>query len=85
MERLTLVLDLLAIVSALVAAWLWFRASGRLIRRVSKHEVIDSTDLNRIVTAINRTQILNAQAALATAVSAVTVALRLGLNLFNGG
>jgi hypothetical protein len=39
--------------------------------------LIDSADLNRIVVTINRTQILNAQAALATAISAAAVALLL--------
>ncbi len=60
----------LALSTALVAAYLWFRASSYQVRRVSKSEDINSLDLNRIVTAINRTQLLNRRAALATALSA---------------
>lgn len=74
-------LDIVAIVSAFLAAWFWFRASRKHLRRVSRSELIDSADLNRVVVTINRTQILNAQAALATAVSAAAVALRLLIDL----
>jgi hypothetical protein len=73
---LTRFLDLLALVSALIAAWLWFRASSVFVRRVSRNEAINSLDLNRIVTAINRTQMLNRRAALATALSALAIAFR---------
>ncbi len=73
---LTFLLDLLALCTALVAAYLWFRASSYQVRRVSKSEDINSLDLNRIVTAINRTQLLNRRAALATALSAVIIALK---------
>ena len=40
------------------------------MRRIAHNEVLDSHDINRIVVTINRGQILNARAALATAVSA---------------
>ena len=73
---LILFLDLLALASALVAAYLWFRASSYQVRRVNKSEDINSLDLNRIVTAINRTQLLNQRAALATALSAGIIALK---------
>jgi hypothetical protein len=78
---LSVVLDLLALLSALVAAYLWFRASSFKVRRVSKTEDINSLDLNRIVTAINRTQILNRRAALATGLSAVMIALKIAHDL----
>lgn len=69
-------LDALAIGTALYAAWLWFLASRHKLRRVRHNEVLDARDINRMIVSINRTQILNSRAALATAVSAVTVALR---------
>jgi len=43
--------------------------------------VLDARDINRIVVTINRGQILNARAALATAVSAGLVAVRFFLIL----
>lgn len=76
------ILDSLAILTAILAAWLWFRASSCTIRRVSKSEEINSLDLNRIVTALNRSQLLNRRAALATAASALVIALKYGLDLF---
>jgi hypothetical protein len=51
------------------------------LRRISRHEALDSADINRIVTTMNRTQILNARAALATALSALFAALRVVLDL----
>ncbi len=74
---LTRLLDVIALVSALVAAWLWYRASSNVVRRVEKGEELDHRDLNRIVVAINRTQILNRRAALATAVSALAFAAKM--------
>jgi hypothetical protein len=75
------ILDVFAISTALLAAWLWFRASSCTVRRVSKNEAIDSLDLNRIVTALNRSQMLNRRAALATAASAVVIAFKYGVDL----
>jgi hypothetical protein len=46
--------------------------------------VIDAADLNRIVTVLNRSQILNARAALATGISALFVAVRMILGLLAG-
>lgn len=71
------ILDLFALVSALAAAFLWFKASSVFVRRVQKNEAINSLDLNRVVTSINRTQMLNRRAALATALSALAIALKL--------
>jgi hypothetical protein len=71
-----LVLDVIAMLAAFASAILWFMASGKSLRRVHKGEVLDEHDINRIITAFNRNQILNGRAALATAISAVAVGLR---------
>ncbi len=70
-------LDFTVIGFALASGWLWMSASRRKIRRVSKHENLDAADYNRIITALNRAQILNSRAALATGVAAMFAALRL--------
>lgn len=44
-------------------------------------EVLDAADLNRVVTAINRSAILNKRAALASAFSAACFALRFAATL----
>lgn len=67
--------DLVAIAGALMAAWLWMKASANRVRRVSYDDDLSAADINRIVVSINRSQILNSRAALATAVSATAVAL----------
>lgn len=69
-------LDIIAMLAAFASAVLWFKASGKSLRRVHKGEALDEHDLNRIVTAFNRNQILNSRAALATAVSATAVGAR---------
>ena len=74
-----LLLDAAIASGALLSAWFWWVASRQRVRRISRHEVLDAADVNRIVTALNRTQILNARAALATALAAVLAALRIGL------
>ena len=71
-----IVLDIIALASALVAAWMWFLSSQRRLRRMQRDEEIDVSDLNRLVVTINRSQILNARAAMASAVSALSVAMR---------
>jgi hypothetical protein len=76
------VLDTLIVAAALTSSWLWWSASRNRVRRISRHEVLDAADINRLVIALNRTQILNARAALATAVAAVLTAIRLGLGAF---
>lgn len=50
------------------------------MRRICRDEVLDAADLNRMVVAYNRTQILNARAALATAVAGILAGLRLSAN-----
>lgn len=76
MTMLTRLLDAAALVSALAAAYLWWKASGATVRRISLKETIDAQDFNRIVTAMKRSQLLNRRAALATAVSALAIALK---------
>jgi hypothetical protein len=44
------------------------------VRRVSRFEELDAADINRIVVAINRNQIVNRRAALASAVAAFLAA-----------
>lgn len=68
-------LDLVGALSAFAAAWLWLLASGRRVRRIGLRETLDASDINRIVTAMNRAAMLNQRAALAAAVSAVCAAL----------
>jgi hypothetical protein len=80
MSDLILVLDLLIVCASLAAAWLWRAASRQRVRRISRLEVLDAADINRLVTALNRTQILNARAALTTAAAAVMAAFRVCLD-----
>ncbi len=84
MPPLVTLLDALAIAAALLAAWLWYLTGRRRLRRVSRFEVLDAADLNRLVTAINRSNILNGRAALAAAAAAVFLALRLAVDLLAG-
>jgi hypothetical protein len=77
---LFIVLDLSAMVAAFAASWLWFMSSRQRVRRISRAETLDAADLNRIIVAINRTQILNSQAAMAATLSALFAALRFGLD-----
>ncbi|MCA1941329.1 MAG: hypothetical protein LDL26_10055 [Caenispirillum bisanense] len=73
-----------AALAALVAAWLWYLAGARPQRRVSRDEELDALDFNRLVVGINRSNLLNRRAALATAVSSALVALRFAVGLFAG-
>jgi hypothetical protein len=47
---------------------LWWLTSSSSVRRVSRREVLDA-DINRMVVAVNRTQLLNRRAASAMAFS----------------
>ncbi len=69
-------LDIIIGLLAVMAGWLWLKASRKRLRRIGKHEELDAADLNRIIANINRTQILNARAALATGLVAVVGILR---------
>ncbi len=81
MSLLITIVDVTALLTALIAAWFWFRASERQVRRVSYRETLDAADYNRLVIALNRAQLLNSRAAIATGVSALLVAIRLFLDL----
>ena len=81
MSLLLIPLDILIIVAATASGIFWFRASGGRMRRVSATEHCDHHDLNRLVVAFNRTQLLNRRAALATALAAFAGALRMALGL----
>lgn len=84
MAALAALLDVLALVTALAAAFLWFKASLNVVRRVSRDETLDHADYNRLVTAMNRSQLLNRRAALATAASALAIALKYAHGLLAG-
>ncbi len=60
LTTLNLVLDLMIALAACLSAWFWWAASRQRVRRISRTEELDAGDMNRIVTALNRTQILNA-------------------------
>jgi hypothetical protein len=81
MAPLVLLLDLCGVATALLAAWLWYLSGRRRVRRISRFEALDSADLNRIVTTINRSNVLNSRAALAAAASAGCLALRFAADL----
>jgi len=78
----TIILDALIILVMLLSAFLWFLASRSRLRRISRHEVLDYADINRIVTAINRAQILNSRAAFMTALAALLAAFRVMIDLW---
>lgn len=80
MVGLFLALDLSIVFATLASAWLWWLAGRRHVRRVTRDEDLDAADINRLVIALNRTQILNSRAALATACAAVLAAIRVALN-----
>lgn len=79
-----MVLDLASLLTALAASWLWYQASGRSIRRLHRFEELDNHDFNRLVVAFNRTQQLNARAAMMTAISALCVAVRFAASMVVG-
>jgi hypothetical protein len=76
----TTVLDLLIIASALASAWFWYQASDRRLKRITEHEVLNRSDLNRVIAGINKMQALSARAAMATALAALFTALRFGVD-----
>ena len=62
----------------LASSYLGWLASRQRRRRISQLEEFDVGDMNRIVTALNRTQILNARAALLASATAALAAVRMG-------
>lgn len=81
MELALYVLDVAIILAAVMSAWFWLQAAGKPQRRVSKFEDFNHADLNRLVTALNRSCILNARAAVTTAVAALLGGFHVALDL----
>ncbi len=73
------VLDGVIGLCALASSYVWWLASRQRLRRISRLEELDAADMNRLVTVLNRTQILNARAALLASATAAHAALRIGL------
>jgi len=78
---LIVALDLAIIMCATTSGLFWYLASRRQVRRIGRSEILDSRDINRIIVAFNRAQILNRRAAFATSATATLAAVRLGLDL----
>jgi hypothetical protein len=78
---LVIILDLAIILCAAASGLFWYLASRRQVRRISRSEVLDSRDINRLIVAFNRAQLLNRRAALATAATGLLAALRLSLDV----
>jgi hypothetical protein len=74
-------LEITAIVTGILAAWLWYRASTNQIRRICKDEEFDLRDMNRMITQLNRGQELNRRAAVATAVAALAATIKYSAEL----
>ncbi|MET3892618.1 hypothetical protein ABIE41_003694 [Bosea sp. OAE506] len=72
-------LDGLIGLCALASSYVWWLASRQRLRRISRLEELDAADMNRLVTVLNRTQILNARAALLASATAGLAALRIGI------
>jgi hypothetical protein len=81
METLTATIEGGVVAAALLSAWYWWLASRQRVRRIARDEILDAADMNRLVTSLNRTQLLNARAALATAAAGVLAAVRMGIDL----
>lgn len=84
MTIIFLALDLSIVTSAFLSGYFWWQASRKRMRRICRDEMLDHADFNRMVVAYNRTQILNARAAIATAITAVLATLRLSGNMIVG-
>lgn len=78
-----ILLDGLIGLFALASSYVWWLASRQRLRRISRLEELDAADMNRLVTVLNRTQILNARAALLASATAALAALRIGIQAVN--
>lgn len=76
-----LLLDLSIVAAAFLSGIFWWQASRKRSRRTSRDEVLDYADFNRLIVAFNRTQILNARAAISTAIAGILAGLRLSANM----
>jgi hypothetical protein len=50
---LVIILDLAIILCAAASGLFWYLASRRHVRRISRSEVLDSRDINRLIVAFN--------------------------------
>jgi hypothetical protein len=78
---LIIALDLAIVACAASSGLFWYLASRRQVRRISRSEVLDSRDINRLIVAFNRAQLLNCRAAMATSATGLLAAIRLGLDV----
>jgi hypothetical protein len=78
---LTVALDLAIVAGAAVSGLFWYLASRRQVRRISRSEVLDSRDVNRLIVAFNRAQLLNRRAAMATSATGMLAAIRLCVDI----
>jgi hypothetical protein len=74
-------LDLAIVACAALSGLFWYLASRRQVRRISRSEVLDFQDINRLIVAFNRAQLLNRRAALATSATGLLAAVRLCLDI----
>ncbi len=74
-------LDLAIVACAALSGLFWYLASRRQVRRISRSEILDSRDLNRLIVAFNRAQLLNRRAAMATSAIGFLAAVRLCLDI----
>jgi hypothetical protein len=74
-------LDIAVALAALASAFFWLKASRQSFRRVNRQEELDAADINRLVTGLNRSQMLNGRAALTTGLAAAIAALRFALDI----
>jgi hypothetical protein len=81
MTMMFLLLDLSIVAAAFLSGMFWWLASLKRLRRIYRDEVLDHADFNRMVVAYNRTQILNARAAIATAAAGILAAIRLSVTI----
>ncbi len=81
MTILFLLLDLSIVAAAFLSGVFWWQASRKRLRRICRDEMLDHADFNRMVVAYNRTQILNARAAIATAIAGILATMRVSGNM----
>jgi hypothetical protein len=79
--ELMILLDLAIVACAATSGLFWYLASRRQVRRISRSEVLDSRDFNRLIVAFNRAQLLNRRAAMATSATGILAAIRLCLDI----
>jgi hypothetical protein len=78
---LIVALDLAIVACAALSGLFWYLASRRQVRRTSRSEDLDSRDINRLIVAFNRAQLLNRRAAMATSATGMLAAIRLGIDI----